>query len=333
MRAFRRRGSRSISLAMVNHDASADADLDILAEKIVGAINAIFGVHPGYRATHAKGVIYEGTFTPSKEAAAFSRAAHFQAPVPITVRFSANTGVPNIPDADPNASPQGMAVRFHVQGGGETDIVAHSFNGFPVGNGEDFLAFLQAIAQSGAGTEEKPSPIEKFLSSHPAAAHFVLTAKPLSTHCGSDSYFGVNAFRFVNAAGQSAHARLRLHPVAGEQYIPDAELAALTPNHRFEAFHAVLAQGPCEYRFIAEVANPDDPINDASVTWPAERPKLTLGILSIARKIADSDAVQRRLIFDPTHLVDGIELSSDPLPALRSRAYGVSYRQRDPSKG
>jgi len=317
---------------MVNKDASAAADLDGLAEKIVAAINAIFGVHPGYRATHAKGVVYEGTFTPSKEAAAFSRAAHFQAPVPITVRFSANTGVPNIPDADPNASPQGMAVRFHVPGGGETDIVAHSFNGFPAGNGEDFLAFLQAIAQSGASTE-KPSPIEKFLGSHPAAAHFVLTPKPLSTHCGSDSYFGVNAFRFVNAAGQSAHARLQLHPVAGVQYIPDAELGSLTPNHRFEALDAVLAQGPCEYRLSAEVATPDDPINDASVTWPAERPKLTLGTLSIARKVADSDGVQRRLIFDPTHLIDGIELSSDPLPAIRSAAYAVSYRQRDPSKG
>ena len=47
-------------------------------EQLVDAFNAVFGVHPGARANHAKGVIVEGTFTPSASAASVSKAAHFQ---------------------------------------------------------------------------------------------------------------------------------------------------------------------------------------------------------------------------------------------------------------
>ena len=49
-----------------------------LWEEIVDAINAINGSHPGHRAVHAKGIVCEGTFTPTPEAAKLSRAAHFR---------------------------------------------------------------------------------------------------------------------------------------------------------------------------------------------------------------------------------------------------------------
>jgi catalase len=33
-------------------------------------------------------------------------------------------------------------------------------------------------------------------------------------------------------------------------------------------------------------------------------------------------------MFDPTHLIDGIELSNDPLPAFRAQAYSISIAHR-----
>src|SRR6266571_4858743 len=105
------------------------------------------GIHPGYRFMHAKGIVVTGTFTAAAGARSVSRAAHLQGgAVPVTVRFSDGTGVPNIPDTDPNAGPRGMAIRFALPGGAFTDIVAVSHNGFVVGTGEDFLTFLKAIA-------------------------------------------------------------------------------------------------------------------------------------------------------------------------------------------
>jgi catalase len=44
----------------------------------IDRINAVFGRHPGYRALHAKGRFYTGTFTPTPAAGALCAALHFQ---------------------------------------------------------------------------------------------------------------------------------------------------------------------------------------------------------------------------------------------------------------
>ncbi len=62
------------------------------------------------------------------------------------VRFSIGTGVPTLPDAEPNASPHGIAIRFKLPDGSHTDIVSISANGFPMATPEDFLGSLQANA-------------------------------------------------------------------------------------------------------------------------------------------------------------------------------------------
>src|SRR5438045_6338020 len=123
--------------------------LDVL-DKLSG------GVHPGFRPAHAKGLMVAGTFTPSPEAAKLTRAPHAGRPsTPVTVRYSDSTGVPTIPDNDPQRSgPRGIAVRFHLADHAHTDVVAHSTNGFPVRTGKEFLEFLHAAAAAGAGKHE-----------------------------------------------------------------------------------------------------------------------------------------------------------------------------------
>src|SRR5690349_15093690 len=94
-----------------------------LHEQLVDAFDAMFGGHAGTRAAHAKGVCCEATFTATPEAASLTRAPHMQGtPVRATVRFSNGSGDPNAPD---NArEPRGMAVKFHLEGADETDIVS-----------------------------------------------------------------------------------------------------------------------------------------------------------------------------------------------------------------
>lgn len=120
-----------------------------LEEQLVNAMNKVFGVHPGFRANHAKGIVVEGSFKASPEAAGLSRAALFSgATIPVTVRFSDSTGVPNLPDGAENANPHGMAVKFHLPDGSDTDIVINSFKFFPVSTGEEFRDLLLALAES-----------------------------------------------------------------------------------------------------------------------------------------------------------------------------------------
>ncbi|HEY2118424.1 MAG TPA: catalase family peroxidase [Candidatus Acidoferrum sp.] len=297
--------------------------------QLVDALNTLFGVHPGFRATHAKGVICEGTFTPNVAAASLSRAPHFQgALTPVTVRFSDFTGIPNIPDNDPNANPRGMGIKFHVDGGAETDIVAHSFNGFPVGTAEEFLEFLRAVASS-APDAPKPSPVELFLSTRPRAAAFVTTPKPAPASFASQSYYSVNALKFTNAHGTSRYARYQIHPVDGEAHLNDAETAAKPANYLFDEIVERLAKAPAKFKLVAQLAAEGDKTQDASITWPDDRPRVELGVITVTKRAEDSDAIQRRLVFDPANLIDGIELSNDPLPAARSAVYSIAYQRRN----
>jgi hypothetical protein len=94
-----------------------------------------------------------------------SKALHFKHEVPVTVRFSANSGIPKIVDADPRAAPRGLAIRFRLPDGSDTDLVTHSYNGFPAKNPEEFQQFFLAIAGSKPGVPS-PTPIEAFQETH-----------------------------------------------------------------------------------------------------------------------------------------------------------------------
>jgi hypothetical protein len=64
-----------------------------LAEQLLDALDALSGLHPGFRPAHAKGLMCSGTFTPSPEAVKLTRAPHARKPsTPVTVRYSDATG-------------------------------------------------------------------------------------------------------------------------------------------------------------------------------------------------------------------------------------------------
>src|SRR5437899_12696833 len=95
-----------------------------LAQELLNALDALSGLHPGFRPAHAKGLMCSGTFTPSAEAAKLTRAPHVAAPsTPVRGRYSDGRGLPNIPDNDPpRAGARGIAIRFPVGDHGHTHI-------------------------------------------------------------------------------------------------------------------------------------------------------------------------------------------------------------------
>ncbi len=307
--------------------AWADEPAKSVPEQIVDTMNKIFGKHPGFRAAHAKGVVCEGEFTPVPAASTLSRAPHLAGkPVRVTVRFSDSTGIPDIPDGIPDASPHGMAIRFHLDDG-STDIVTNAYNGFAVATAEDFLAFLHAVSET-APNAPKPTPVEKFLGAHPKALKVVQAPKPTPASFATEPYFGVNAFVFTNKEGKVRSGRYQVRPEAAEQFLATAEAAKKPPNFLIDEFGERLAKGPVKFRVIVQLAAEGDPVNDATAVWPDDRPTVELGILTLTRLAANNDAAQRALAFDPLHLVEGIEASDDPLLEARSEIYAISRRRR-----
>jgi catalase len=301
----------------------------LLYEHLVDALHSLFGVHPGYRAVHAKGIVCEGTFSPAATAATVSRAPHLQGvPVPITVRFSDFAGVPTVPDGDPLACPRGMAIKFHLPGGIDTDIVAQSYDGFPVRTAEEFLVFVRALAASGPGVSS-PTPLANFLASHPQAKLFAEAPKPAPASFATESYYGVNAFRFANGEGASRDVRYQVRPEAGEKHLDAVEAARRPGSFLFEELAERLFRGPARFRLLVQLADKGDPVDDGSLPWPEGRRQVELGTIAVSSQVADSAAAERRLLFDPARLVDGIELSEDRLPLARSAVYAIAYRRRN----
>src|ERR1700719_472555 len=137
--------SIAFSVLMAPTAARAGAEGEPLGVLLVDQMNALYGAHPGVRANHAKGAVFEGMFTPAQGADALSSAVFLKgAPTPLVIRFSNAGGVPDVPDTHPSTDRvRGMAIKFRLSDEGEADMVCISANGFPVGTGEDFLALLR----------------------------------------------------------------------------------------------------------------------------------------------------------------------------------------------
>ena len=309
-----------------------DERIVALANDLLQQFDLIFGVHPGYRAAHAKGALLTGSFTPSPGAQRLTRAPHMtRASTPVTARFSNSTGLPQIPDSAPEANPRGLAIRFNLAEHVHTDIVSHSTNGFPVHNGYEFLEFLKAVAASGPDVPS-PKPIELFLGSHPAALKFVQVPKPFPTSLAREAFFAVTAFAFTNAAGETKFGRYRILPELGTEFFADADVAALKPNHHYEELRERVAKGPIRFKVVVQVAAPEDTTDDATVAWPESRELVELGTIELTQAIEDDAAEQKQIIFDPIPRVDGIEPWLHPLLELRAAIYLLSGRRRRAAK-
>ena len=303
-----------------------------LAQQLLDVFDQLQGLHPGFRPAHAKGLMCSGSFVPSPEAANLTRAPHATKPsTPVTVRYSDSTGLPNIPDNDPARSgPRGIALRFHLDDHLHTDIIAHSFDGFPVRTGEEFLEFLRAAAAAGAG---RPEAIGAFLPAHPNAKRFVEAPKPIPTSFAREAFFAVTAFKFTNSSGVHRLGRFRIRPDPGTEYLSDNEAAAKSPNFLFDELGARLATQPVKLAIFVQMAEPADDVTDASTTWPAGRAEIPFGTITLTARVDDQAPERRKIIFDPLPRVEGIDPSGDPLTQVRADLYLLSGRRRRTALG
>lgn len=296
--------------------------------EIIGVFDDLSGPQPGFRPAHAKGILLAGAFTPSPAAKSLTRAPHIdRSSTPVTVRFSDSSGVPTIPDNDPNASPRGIAIRFHLAEHVHTDIVAHSVDGFPTRTVGELLEFFRAVLASGPEAP-KPTPVEIFLGTHPAALDFVQAPKPFPVSLAKESFFAVTAHKFTNNDGVSQFGRYRIRPDGAGEFFDDAVAATKPPNFLFDEIAERLAKGPVKMRIAVQIAAEGDTVNDATAHWPKDRPEIDFGTVELTQVVQNNADEQRHIIFDPIPRVDGIQPSDDPLLEPRADVYLASGRRR-----
>ncbi|KAH7367117.1 catalase-like domain-containing protein [Plectosphaerella cucumerina] len=342
------RGNDSSAEAQASSQAPCN---DKLPKELVDAMQALFGKHPGFRTTHAKGLLVEGTFTPSAEAKTLSIAPHFCNPsTPVIARFSVGGGFPVIRDTDNQATPKGLVIRFQISEDIHTDLVAHTFDGFATRNGEDFLTFLRLLGAVGKAdaalkkakeenkdTTEEQAALDQarksfgaFLETHPPAKAFFTSVKPNPHDYGTIVYYQPNTHILTNAEGKETNVRYRLIPQDGVHLYDSSVIDRIAESYLEIDLLQRFPIRPIVFTIKAHIADPEDVLDDATVPYKSTT-FVDVGRLEINKVSDDNDNKQQQIAFSPTPEkggVQGIRASNDPLIQTRRGVYGISAGQR-----
>ena len=279
------------------------------------------GPHGGTRALHAKGQFYSGTFNASPEATAICRARHLSGEdIPVLVRWSNGSGRPDVDDSRPFV--RGMAVSFVLPDGTSTDLLGQTVPRFPVSTPEDFVRLTEVARDR--------KELARFLATRPRTALALAAnarAKALTPpeSYAEATYYPIHAYLWSSRAGVGTWVRYRLVPKATPADRPPGRFTG--PDRLREEMAARLARGPVRYDLVVTVAGPKDKPHDPMSVWRGSR-DFVAGWFEITRPEEDREAQGDLVVFDPTRVVEGIELSEDPILRYRPSAYAVSIERR-----
>jgi catalase len=298
------------------------------AREAVDLLHETYGTHAGHRAVHAKGVVCRGTFTATPDAARLTRAAHMRGePVEATTRFSNGSGDPRSRDFVQDG--RGMATKFYLPDDSRTDIVALNLPRFFVRTPEDFISFTRATKRLPLINQPGPR-LGLYLARHrealPAVRAF-LSLKPPASYA-RQRYNALHAYRWISADGAERYVRYSWLPEAGEATISGTEAKRAGPNYLQEEIVERLGREPVRFRLQVQLADEGDPTADPTAVWPEHRETVVVGTLELTELETGRDTGGDILVFDPTRVTDGVELSDDPIPRFRSQAYSVSVEER-----
>ena len=302
-----------------------DADL---YERLVDAANAVFGAHPGWRALHAKGSWARGTFTATAEAASLSRAEHLRGdPIEALARFSNASGNPEAHDAERDG--RGLAVKLRFDGG-ETDILTTTSPTFITRTPEQFLKLMSLRRPDRETGQPDMEKLGAFFGAHPesqTAVQAVVMREPLASFATA-TYYSPHAFALVDADGARSWVRYRWRPEAGERRMSDDDAQARGRDYLHDELADRLRAETIAFELCLQLAEGDDPLDDPTAVWPEERRLVVAGRLDLIELVDDPERDGHIDVFDPTRIVDGIELSEDPVLLARPHAYSVSAHRR-----
>lgn len=295
--------------------------------RVIDTFQANAGDHPGFRRNHAKGICVTGHFDGNGAASPYSTASVFgPVRVPVIGRFAVPGGNPAVPDT---ASPvRSLALLFQLPNGEQWRTGMNSTPVFVVNTPQGFYDNLLAARPDPATGKPDPARMKAFFDAHPESGPFRAWTKahaPTSSFLNT-AFYSINAFRFIDAQGRAHLARWSLVPELAAAPLDPAQAGA--KNALQDDLVRRLHDGPARWRLVVQLAAPGDPGNDATHAWPADRPTVDAGVLTLDRAIDQGDGPCRDVNFDPTILPSGIQVSDDPLLAARAGAYARSYNLR-----
>lgn len=321
-------------------------------EQAVESLTNIFGRHPGCRAAHARGTICTGVFTPTAEAHDLTTAPHMKkAPTNVLVRFSNNSGDPDKPDFARQL--RGMATRFDLAGGADTDIVAVTLPCFNARNPDDFVRMNRFFERRSHALWRMLAmlrlalylPVRHREALRATVATFLFKRVPSYANC---RYNSLHSFRWIDGLGKTRFVRYSWRPEEGERWISQSGARGLDRDYLQQDLQERLGRTPprsISFRLELQLASVEDQrrnrLSDPTKVWPDRRETITTagagdrrprfvnaGSLELTGLWEGPAMNETMPQFNPLPRVEGIEPSDDPTLMFRPSAYELSFRVR-----
>jgi catalase len=287
------------------------------------------GLHPGFRRNHAKGVAVTGYFESNGAGARLSKSLVFQpGRVSVLGRFSFGGGDPNF--ADTPTAVRGLGILFWLPNGEEWRTAMINLPVFPFQTPRDFYDNLVASKPNPKTGKPDPQKMTAFAANHPATikALGIIQSHAPSSGFANTTFNSLNAFRFIDAAGNSLPVRWTLVPVQPSAAGSPPSTPQPDKNRMFDDLIASVLQHPLQWHLIITVGQPGDPTNDATLAWPDGREHMDVGTLTLDHIESEETNLARDINFDPLVLPSGMAPSDDPLLSARSAIYSKSFTRR-----
>ncbi|KAK6822637.1 hypothetical protein PG989_001529 [Apiospora arundinis] len=291
------------------------------------------------RAVHARGAGAHGTFTSYGDWSNITAASFLSAEgkqTPMYVRFSTVAGSRG--SADTARDVHGFATRFYTDEG-NFDIVG---NNIPVFFIQDAIRFPDLIHSV------KPSPDKEipqaatahdsawdFFSSQPSTLHTLFWAMAgfgIPRSFRHMDGFGVHAFRLVTDEGKSTLIKWHWKSKQGKASLVWEEAQIVSGKnadmHRQDLWDAIESGNGPEWELAIQVIDEEQARGfdfdylDATKIIPEEfAPLQKLGVMKLDRNPTNYFAETEQIMFQPGHIVRGIDFTDDPLLQGRIFSY------------
>ncbi len=298
-------------------------------DEIVDAFEAVLGPVRTHRPSHAKGTCAAGHFVATPDGTRLSVAPTFSGQrVTATIRFGVGVGNPN--GADTTRTTRGLAIRFETPAGDIWDMANISAPIFGNPTPRVMVDGLLARRPDPATGQPNAERVAAFVAANPSTTYqgrWLAQNNPPASWA-TTPYWGVNAFRFKGQDGQVRHARWVFEPRAGTLRLTEEQMRTLPANFLADELRTRLGRGPVEFDMVLQFPGPGDDLVNPTVAWPDDRPRTTVGRLTVTEVAPGPGGACDPISFLQLDQGPGVEFSDDPTLHARTGSYAVSLSRR-----
>jgi catalase len=300
------------------------------------------------RVVHARGATAFGVFEAygtvgDEPVARYTRARLFQEKgkqTEVALRFSTVAGGRDSSEA--TRDPRGFAVKFYTEDG-NWDLVGNNLAVFFIRDAIKFPDFIHSQKPDPVTFERQvPNRVFDFWSQSPEALHMVtlvLGPRGIPTSYRHQQGFGVNTYKWVNAAGETKLVKYHWLPRQAVQSWTSADAEIMQGRelgvHTRDLYDAIARGDYPQWELNVQLMDDHDhkelnfdPLDDTKV-WPEETfPLQPVGLMTLNRAPENFFAESEQIAFGTGVLVDGLDFSDDKMLVGRTFSYSDTQRHR-----